>query len=267
MSDFAKRRCEGCGTDLLHADDCPALDAQEQELPCLRSGPHPPHKHMLNRTTRQCPGVPGGSSDLYFCPTVGEIESTGGGGFKNGTCCAHPELHTYLGYSTPGIEAISQYLSDKVREQYAAGPDLSDWQSPEDAVYDALPVHPGQNDPTTINWVSDADEAKAELLRLQKVARYYRDRHQHLDGHPWAETIHTDNNGCLRIPVYAEDGQEEEAVIVRTRADAVTLHDMIGSYIGGCPTECDEDCEGICHEAHQPPWKRHHPIGEHQEEK
>lgn len=57
-------------------------------------------------------------SDLYFCPTVGEIESAQGSGFKGGTCCAHPELHTYLGYSTPGIEAISQWLSDKARQEY-----------------------------------------------------------------------------------------------------------------------------------------------------
>lgn len=97
-------------------------------------------------------------SDLYFCPTVGEIESASGSGFKGGTCCAHPELHAYLGYSNPGIEALSQYLSDKARKEYA-GP----------------PTHPGQEDPTTIKWVSNADEAKAELLRLQKVARYYRD--------------------------------------------------------------------------------------------
>jgi len=65
-------------------------------------------------------------SDLYFCPIVGEIESGEHGGFKDGTCCAHPDKHVYLGYSTPGIEAISQYLSDKAREEYrGAGPDLS----------------------------------------------------------------------------------------------------------------------------------------------
>jgi hypothetical protein len=104
-------------------------------------------------------------SDLYFCPTVGEIESAGHSGFKGGTCCAHPELHTYIGYSTPGIEAISQYLSDKAREEYS-GP----------------LVHPGQTDPTTIKWVSNADEAKQELLRLQKVARHYRDLAQTDDG-------------------------------------------------------------------------------------
>jgi hypothetical protein len=97
-------------------------------------------------------------SDLYFCPTVGEIESAQGSGFKGGTCCAHPELHTYLGYSTPGIEAISRYLSDKARAEYR-GP----------------LVHPGQQDPTTIKMPSDADEAKQELLRLQALAREYRD--------------------------------------------------------------------------------------------
>jgi hypothetical protein len=58
-------------------------------------------------------------SDLYFCPTNGEIESAQGSGFKGGTCCAHPELHTYLGYSTPGIEALSKWLSDKARAEYA----------------------------------------------------------------------------------------------------------------------------------------------------
>lgn len=110
------KSCEGCGTTSIHADDCPALDPPEQPLPCTRTKPHPPHMYMLNRTSRPCPGVLGakGSGDLYFCPTVGEIESTEHGGFD--VCCAHPELHTYLGYRTPGIDAIAVYLSDRARE-------------------------------------------------------------------------------------------------------------------------------------------------------
>jgi hypothetical protein len=27
-----------------------------------------------------------------------------------------------------------------------------------------------------------------------------------------------------------------------------------------CPTGCDDDCEAICHEGHQVPWKRMHPV-------
>ncbi|MBT0771749.1 hypothetical protein KIH74_22605 [Kineosporia sp. J2-2] len=29
-----------------------------------------------------------------------------------------------------------------------------------------------------------------------------------------------------------------------------------------CPTACDADCEGPCHEAHQPFWKREHEPSE-----
>lgn len=25
-----------------------------------------------------------------------------------------------------------------------------------------------------------------------------------------------------------------------------------------CPTPCDDDCEALCHEGHQVPWKREH---------
>jgi len=152
-------KCEGCGTETVHADDCPALDPPDGKLPCLRTIPHPPHNYMFNRTVRRCPGVQGATSDLYFCPTVGEIESDRHGGFRGGTCCAHPELHVYVGKRTAAIDAISTFLSNKAREEYAN-----------------LPVHPGQEDPTTIKWVSGPEEAKDELLRLQKVARYYRDR-------------------------------------------------------------------------------------------
>jgi hypothetical protein len=184
-------------------------------------------------------------SDLYFCPTVGEIESAGGGGFTNSTCCAHPELHTFIGYSTPAIDAISQYLSDRAIEQY---------QGP--------PVHPGQEDPTTIKWVSDADEAKAELKRLQQVARYYRDHQQHLASHRWAETVHTEDDGMLHIPVYAADGTQAEGLVM-DREGANTLQVMITDYLGNCYTACHDDCDIVCHEAHATPRKRHHPIGEH----
>lgn len=184
-------------------------------------------------------------SDLYFCPTAGEIESDTHCGLKGRTCCAHPELHAYLGYATPGIEAISQWLSDKVREEYR-GP----------------LVHPGQQDPTTIKWVSDAAEAKQELLRLQKVARHYRDVHQHLASHRWAETVHTEDDGLLHVPVYAADGTEAEGLVMDRNA-ATVLQAMLTSYIGECTSPCDDDCDVACHEAHAVPWKRHHPIGEH----
>lgn len=183
-------------------------------------------------------------SDLYFCPTVGEIESAEHGGFKGGICCTHPERHVPV-EDSPAIEAISQYLSDKAREEYAAPP-----------------VHPGQSDPTLIKWVSDADEAKAELLRLQKVARYYRDHHQHLASHRWAETIHTEDDGLLHIPVYTPKGTEAEGLVM-DREGATVLQAMLADYIGGCYSACDEDCTVSCHEAHAVPWKRHHPIGEH----
>lgn len=160
-------------------------------------------------------------SDLYFCPIVGEIESGEHGGFKGGTCCAHPDKHVYLGYSTPGIEAISQYLSDKTREEYrGAGPDLSDWNSPEDAVYDTPP------------------------------------------GHMWAQTIHTEDDGLLHLPVYAPDGSEIEGLVC-TREDAVTLQTMLTGYLGDCDSTCDDDCDVVCHETHAIPRKRHHPVGEH----
>jgi hypothetical protein len=161
--------------------------------------------HMLNRTGRPCLGVASSSGDLYFCPTVGEIESTEHSGFKGGTCCAHPELHTYLGYSTPGIEAISQYLSDKAHEEYAR---------------------------------------------------------DHLASHRWAETIHTEDDGLLHIPVYAANGTEAEGLVMDRNA-ATVLQAMLTDYIGECTSPCDDDCDVVCHEAHAIPHKRHHPIGEH----
>lgn len=57
------------------------------------------------------------SSDLYFCPTVAEVESRTHGGFD--TCCAHPELHV----DVPGIQAVSEYLSAQARG--AAGQDTT----------------------------------------------------------------------------------------------------------------------------------------------
>lgn len=215
--------CDGCGTTDVHADDCPALD----------------------RTAQRCPGIGDLRSvgDLYFCPTVGEIESTGHGGFR--ICCAHPELHVYLGYSTPGIEAIAQYLSDQARDEYT-GP----------------LIHPGQQDPTTIKMPSDADEARRELLRLQTLARTYRDQHSSEAAHMWAETVYTEDDGLLHIPVYAADGSEAEGIVC-TREDAVTLQALLTGYLGECPSDCDDDCDVVCHEAHAIPRKRHHPIGEH----
>lgn len=184
-------------------------------------------------------------SDLYFCPTVGEIESAGGGGFKNGVCCAHPELHVFIGYSNPGIDAISKWLSDKARIEYSA-----------------VPVHPGQEDPTTIKMPSDAVEAEQELLRLQKIARHYRDQHHRLAGHHWAETIHTEDDGLLHIPVYAADGTEAEGLVMG-REDAVVLQAMVTDYLGDCTSSCDDDCDVVCHETHAIPRKRHHGVGEH----
>lgn len=146
------------------------------------------------------------SSDLYFCPTIGEIESAQGSGFKGGTCCAHPELHTYLGYSTPGIEAISQWLSDKARQEHAR---------------------------------------------------------DHLTSHRWAETIHTEDDGLLHIPVYAPDGTEAEGLVM-DREGAVILHAMIGGYLGDCETEChQEGCLDACHEVHLPSVLRFHGVGMH----
>jgi hypothetical protein len=237
--------CDGCGTTDVHADICPALDPVGQPLPCTRTKSHPPHKYMLNRTARRCPGIGDLRSvgDLYFCPTVGEIESTGHGGFK--VCCAHPELHVYLGYSTPGIEAIAQYLSDQARDEYT-GP----------------LIHLGQQDPTTIKMPSDADEARQELLRLQALARTYRDQYLSECAYIWAQTIHTEDDGLLHLPVYAADGSETEGIVC-TREDAVTLQAMLTDYLADCPSDCDDDCDVACHETHAIPRKRHHPVGEH----
>lgn len=112
-------KCEGCGTETVHADDCPALDPPDQPLRCLRTKPHRPHMYMLNRTARPCPGVP--DTDLYFCPTVGEIESATHGGFS--VCCTHPERHVMIGHDTPAITAISTYLSKRAQEDFS-GPRL-----------------------------------------------------------------------------------------------------------------------------------------------
>lgn len=136
-------------------------------------------------------------------------------------------------------------MSDKARQEYT-GP----------------LAHPGQKDPTTIKWVSDADEAKAELRRLQQVARHYRDQDAHLVGHRWAETIHTEDDGLLHIPVYAADGTEAEGLVMG-REDAIVLQAMLTNYLAECYTPCDDDCDMACHEAHAIPRKRHHPIGEH----
>lgn len=57
-------------------------------------------------------------NDLYFCPTAGEIESAGHGGFKNGVCCKHPWLHVPV-EDSPAVQKISLYLSDMRREWYA----------------------------------------------------------------------------------------------------------------------------------------------------
>lgn len=89
------------------------------ERPCPRLYPHPPHKYMHQRRSTPCPGVAEDANDLYFCPTVGEIESHSGGGFTGGTCCAHPDTHVYLGRDTPGIQAISSWLSEKAKADYA----------------------------------------------------------------------------------------------------------------------------------------------------
>lgn len=198
-------KCTGCGTEQVHADDCPTLDAPGEGLPCLRTWPHPPHKYMFNRATRQCPGMPGDKADLYFCPTVGEIESDNHGGFRGGTCCAHPELHTYIGKETPAIQAISQWLSDKARAEYAR---------------------------------------------------------DHLVGHHWAETIHTEDDGLLHIPVLTAEGTHAEGLVM-DRENANVLQAMIVDFLGECYTPCDDDCDVVCHEAHAIPRKRHHPIGEH----
>ncbi len=57
--------------------------------------------------------------ELFFCPTVGEIESAGHGGFASGVCCDHPELHMAVP-DTPVIQAISRYLSERAKADYAA---------------------------------------------------------------------------------------------------------------------------------------------------
>lgn len=145
----------------------------------------------------------GDGGELYFCPTVGEIETKSSVG--GGTCCAHPEQHVHLGYRTPGLDAISKYLSDKAREQYAA---------------------------------------------------------DHLDSHRWAETIHTDDQGLLHVPVYAANGTEAEGLVM-DRGNAVVLQAMLADFVQGCFSQCHDDCDVMCHEAHAVPWKRHHPIGEH----
>lgn len=193
------------------------------------------------------------TGEVYFCPTSGEIESVTHGSFLQ--CCDRPDMHTYLGYPTPGIEAVSLYLSDKNREKNASPP-----------------VHPGQKDPTTIKWVSGPEEAKDELKRLQKVARYYRGIAERsrlfsplgepFAGHMWAETIHTEDDGLLHLPVYAEDGSEAEGLVL-DRENAGILYAMIRGYLGECPTECDDDCEETCHEHHAIPRKRHHPVDVH----
>jgi hypothetical protein len=77
----------------------------------------PEGRTTLRGEMREHLAAPKSEGDLYFCPTVGEIESATHGGFD--VCCAHPELHTYLGYSTPGIEAISDYLSEKARADFS----------------------------------------------------------------------------------------------------------------------------------------------------
>lgn len=190
-------------------------------------------------------------SNLYFCPTVGEIESESGGGFRNCTCCEHPELHTYLGRRTAGIDAISDWLSEKAKTDFKNSQRL-------EAVEERLRV--------AAQALADDGYFTPEQIGEDIAPRIIEWSAHHRQGRLWAETIHTDDDGRLRIPVYAEDGSEREAVIVKDRFDAVTLHAMIADYIGECPSECDDDCDMACHEAHAVPWKRHHPVGEHKEE-
>jgi hypothetical protein len=62
------------------------------------------------------------TGEVYFCPTVGEIESATHGGFTR--CCSHPELHAYLGYPTPGIDAISDWLSKRAIADFKNRPTI-----------------------------------------------------------------------------------------------------------------------------------------------
>lgn len=52
------------------------------------------------------------SSDLYYCPTVQEVESRLGGGFD--VCCEHPEKHLDMP-DTPATHEISKLLSERAK--------------------------------------------------------------------------------------------------------------------------------------------------------
>lgn len=66
---------------------------------------------LLDAITHSGPGYQQ-EDDLYFCPTVGEIESKTHGGFD--ACCARPDRHIDVP-DIPAVHAISEYLSEKAK--------------------------------------------------------------------------------------------------------------------------------------------------------
>lgn len=61
--------------------------------------------------------TPQEASGLYFCPAVGEVESSAHGGF--GVCCDKPRLHIPLP-AGPATDALSAALSQSAKDRYAA---------------------------------------------------------------------------------------------------------------------------------------------------
>lgn len=144
----------------------------DQDRTCGRVQPHPRHKYLLDRASQQCPGVPDSSVEVYFCPTSGEIEPTTGGGFD--VCCAHPELHAYLGYRTPGIDAISTWLSERAKKEHKVEQDMVDRVTNavarnylDDVGLTEEPL-PDPSHPFWVGWRRDAEAAIAAVRRAQK---------------------------------------------------------------------------------------------------